>query len=61
MACKGFFFSGYAVFAYLYAFKALQTTVLMAHSGFNKVVIMGKYGTFANGLPVHLSLISLGL
>lgn len=49
------------MFAYLYAFKAPQTTVLMAHSGFNKVVIMGKYGIFANGLLVHLSLISPGL
>lgn len=43
MACKGFF-SGYAVFAYLFAFKPQQTTELMAHRGFNKVVIMGKYG-----------------
>lgn len=31
------------MFAYLFAFKAQQTTVLMAHSGFSEVVIMGKY------------------
>lgn len=30
------------MFAYLFAFKAQQTTVLMAHR-FSKVVIMGKY------------------
>lgn len=49
------------MFAYLFAFKAQQTTVLMAHNGFNKVVIMGKVWAFANGLFVHLSLISQGL
>lgn len=43
MACKGFF-CRYAAFAYLYAFKPPQTTVLMAHSGFNKVVIRAKDG-----------------